>query len=291
MKQLLFLYNTRSGRGRIEERKEEILNAFREHGYAVEAQLIDFAKNPYAAGARPDLTVVAGGDGTVNYVVNCMKRCNLDLPIGIIPAGTANDFAGALGMPKDPVAAARQIAGGTVERFDCGRANDLYFVNIFSFGLFTTTSQRTPDERKHRYGKLAYIMEGIKELRRMHDIPLHITADGRQIDVNTLIMLIFNGETAGGFRLARRSSVCDGLFDCLLLERRSFLCSCWTMLRYLLGGNPRTITKLQAAAIEIAALVQEPTDADGQKGVPFPISLRCLAGGLAVQGARRDQKR
>lgn len=290
MKQALFLYNTRSGRGRIEERKEDILNAFREHGYAVEAQLIDFAKNPYAEGARPDLTVVAGGDGTVNYVVNCMKRCDLDLPIGVIPAGTANDFAGALGMPKEPVAAARQIAAGAIERFDCGRANDLYFVNIFSFGLFTTTSQRTPDERKHRYGKLAYIMEGIKELRRMHDIPLHITADGRTLEINALIALIFNGETAGGFRLARRSSVTDGLFDCLLLERRGFLRSCWAMLRYLLGGNPQAVSRLQAAEIAIESAVQEPTDADGQKGVLFPISLRCLAGGLAIQGARRNQK-
>ena len=291
MKQALFLYNVRSGRGRIEQRKEAILAIFRQHGYDMQAQPIDFRQNPYAAGARPELTVIAGGDGTVNYVVNCMKQLDLDLPIGVIPAGTANDFAGALGMSKDPLTAARQIAGGVIERVDCGLANTLYFVNIFSFGLFTTTSQRTSDARKHRYGKLAYLLEGIKELRRMHDIPLHITADGQLIDVNALITLIFNGETAGGFRLARRSSVCDGLFDCLLLERRSFLFSCWTMLRYLLGGNPRAITKLQAARIEITSVVQEPTDADGQQGVHFPISLRCLAGALAVQVPQREPQR
>ncbi len=79
----------------------------------------------------------------------------------MIPAGTANDFAGALGMSREPLEAARQIAAGRIARVDCGCVNDLWFVNIFSFGLFTTTSQRTPDERKHRIGKLAYILEGV----------------------------------------------------------------------------------------------------------------------------------
>lgn len=287
MKRVLFLYNPRSGRGRIERRKEAILAIFRAHGYDVEPRAIDFAHNPFAGDAPFDLAVVAGGDGSVNYLVNSLKRAGRDLPIGVIPAGTANDFAGALGMSKDPVEAARQIAEGTIERIDCGRANDLYFVNIFSFGLFTTTSQRTSDRRKHRYGKLAYFMEGVKELRRMHDIPLHITADGERIDLNSLITLIFNGETAGGFRLARRSSITDGCFDCLLLEKRNLLFSCWTMLRYLLGGSPRAIHHLHARQIEIVSAVQEPTDVDGQQGARFPLSIRCLAGELRVQGPHR----
>lgn len=287
MKRVLFLYNPRSGRGRIERRKEAIAEAFRACGYAVDARPIDFTANPFRGDERFDLAVVAGGDGSVNYLVNALKRAGCDLPIGVIPAGTANDFAGALGMSKDPVEAARQIASGTVERVDCGRANDLYFVNIFSFGLFTTTSQRTSDRNKHRYGKLAYFLEGVKELRRMHDIPLHITADGAELDLNSLITLIFNGETAGGFRLARRSSITDGCFDCLLLEKRNFLFSCWTMLRYLLGGDPRAIRHLHAREIEIRSSVQEPTDVDGQQGARFPLSIRCLAGELRVQGPHR----
>ncbi len=113
--------------------------------------------------------------------------------------------------------------------------NGLYFVNIFSFGIFTTTSQRTPDERKHKIGKLAYIIEGVKEFRAMHAVPLQIEADGEAFDFNSLMVLVFNGETAGGFRLARRSSIKDGLFDCLMLEKRRISCvrrwpwgvTCW----------------------------------------------------------------
>ena len=108
-----------------------------------------------------------------------MKEKHLDLLLGIIPAGTANDFAGALGMEKNPVKAAAQLLGGTEERVDCGRVNDHYFVNIFSFGIFTTTSQRTPDKRKHQIGKLAYLIEGVKEFRSVHGIPLQILADAK----------------------------------------------------------------------------------------------------------------
>jgi YegS/Rv2252/BmrU family lipid kinase len=207
----------------------------------------------------------------------------LDIPIGVIPAGTANDFAGAIGMSKDPLKAAEQIATGEIIRVDCGKVNDIYFVNIFSFGLFTTTSQRTPDEQKHRWGKLAYIAEGIKELRRMRKIPLEIRADGEHFSLDTLIALIFNGETAGGFRLARRSSIQDGHFECLLLEKRNFLHACWTMVRYLLGGDPKAIRHLHVRSLEIHSTVNELTDVDGQRGAEFPLSVHCLEGALRIQ--------
>lgn len=166
MKTAVFLYNTQSGRGHIDRNVENICTVFQAYGYDVTPQLIDFDANPFDGNEGIDLMVVAGGDGTVNFAVNAMKRKGLDIPLGVIPAGTANDFAGALGMSADPLEAARQIASGSEERVDCGRVNDLYFVNVFSFGVFTTTSQRTPDERKHRIGKLAYLVEGSRSSAR-----------------------------------------------------------------------------------------------------------------------------
>jgi len=282
VKKAIFLYNTQSGKGRIERNVEAIVAVFRGYGYAVAPRIIDFARNPFDGHADLDLVVVAGGDGTVNYVVNRMKQAGLDLLLGVIPAGTANDFAGALGMSRDPLTAARQIASGCEERVDCGCVNGLYFVNIFSFGIFTTTSQRTPDERKHRIGKLAYLIEGVKEFRSMHAIPLRVRADGREFDMNSLMVLIFNGETAGGFHLARRSSIRDGAFDILMLEKRNFLFSTWAMGRYLLGGNPRVVHRLRARCVDIESTLNEPTDVDGQKGAEFPLHVECLAGELRV---------
>ena len=282
MKKAVFLYNTQSGKGRIAASVDAICAVFREHGYDIRPQGIDFAKNPFDGNETIDLMVAAGGDGTVNYVVNSMKRKGLDIPVGVVPAGTANDFAGALGMSRTPLEAARQIAGGTEQRVDCGRVNGLYFVNIFSFGLFTTTSQRTPDERNHKIGKLAYIIEGVKEFASMHAVPLELTADGEKSVVDSLIVLIFNGETAGGFRLARRSSLRDGQFDCIVLEKRDIFTTLWTMLRYLTGGNPKRIRQLRARTLDIVSPVDEPTDVDGQKGARFPLHVECLAGELRV---------
>ena len=282
MKSAVFLYNTQSGKCKIERCTEAVCTVFRAYGYDIKPQLIDFCANPFDGNEQIDLMVVAGGDGTVNYVVNAMKNKGLDIPLGVIPAGTANDFAGALGMSHQPLEAARQIASGAVDRVDCGCVNGLYFVNIFSFGIFTTTSQRTPDQRKHKIGKLAYLIEGVKELRAMHAVPLKVVADGQAFDFNSLMVLVFNGETAGGFRLANTSSVRDGIFDCLLLEKRNFLVSCFAMVRYLCGGHPRSVRHLRAATLQISSPIDEPTDVDGQRGARFPLDVRCLPGLLRV---------
>ena len=287
MKTAVFLYNPESGKGKSARNVGCISTIFQAYGYDVTPQRIDFTVNPFDGNETIDLMVVAGGDGTVNYAVNAMKRKGLDIRIGVIPAGTANDFAGAVGMSREPLEAARQIASGSVERVDCGRVNDLYFVNIFSFGIFTTTSQRTPDERKHKIGKLAYIIEGVKEFRTMHAVPLEIEADGERFDLRSLMVLIFNGETAGGFHLARRSSIKDGLFDCILLEKKNFFRSTLAMCRYLAGGSPKIVRHLRARRIDIRSSVNEPTDVDGQKGAEFPLHIECLAGGLRVMCAKQ----
>ena len=289
MKQAVFLYNDRSGRGNIQDNVEQICTIFRDHGYQIKPQAIDFEKNPYEGNEQIDLMVVAGGDGTVNFAVNAMRQKNLDIALGVIPAGTANDFAGALGMKHDPLDAAQQIAEGHEERVDCGRVNDLYFVNILSFGIFTTTSQRTPDERKHKIGKLAYMIEGFKEFRTMHAVPLKVIADGEQFDFNSLMVLIFNGETAGGFHLARRSSIKDGKFEIILLEKKNFLRSTMAMGQYLLGGNPKIVRHLHASSLDLVSSINEPTDVDGQPGAEFPLHVECLAGALRVMVSKEEE--
>ena len=265
MKTAVFLYNPESGKGKIARNVGCISTIFQAYGYDVTPQRIDFTVNPFDGNETIDLMVVAGGDGTVNYAVNAMKRKGLDIPIGVIPAGTANDFAGAVGMSREPLEAARQIASGSVERVDCGRVN----------------------ERKHKIGKLAYIIEGVKEFRTMHAVPLEIEADGERFDLRSLMVLIFNGETAGGFHLARRSSIKDGLFDCILLEKKNFFRSTLAMCRYLAGGSPKIVRHLRARRIDIRSSVNEPTDVDGQKGAEFPLHIECLAGGLRVMCAKQ----
>lgn len=290
MKLALILYNIKAGHAKIQKRLDAVEDIFLEGGYEPWSRLIEFGKNPFD-GVEPqmiDLVVVCGGDGTINYVVNSMKAHGIDLPIGIIPAGTANDFAGAIGMSKNFAKATRQIIGGAEEPIDCGCVNGLYFVNVFSFGLFTTTSQHTPDRIKHRIGKAAYLIEGQKELHRREFIPLHVRHDEGEFDIRSLITLVFNGETAGGFHLARKASVRDGKFDMLMLDKCNFFACAWAMLLYLINGRPNfAVRHIRSSHIEMTSPLSPLTDVDGQHGAEFPLTIDCIKGGIRVVCPRK----
>ncbi len=290
MKRGLFLYNPESGRGRIARNVEAIVTIFRDAGYELQPRAIDFKSDPFDAdSASLALVVVAGGDGTVNFVVNRMKAAGLDLLLGIIPAGTANDFARSLGFSNHLLKAAHQVATGEETHIDLGRVNDLYFVNVFSFGVFTTTSQRTPNELKHRIGKLAYLIEGVKEVAELNSLPLEVRADGQSFDLNSRLVLVFNGATAGGFRFVKRTSLTDGMFDVLMLEKRNLVYSGFAVWGYLLSGKSRLVHQFKVRELDIDSSVDALTDVDGQPGAHFPLHIECLRGALRILCPREEE--
>ena len=276
MQRILFLYNGNSGRGDMNRRKERIFEILSSRGASVTAEPIAFDRNPFDGHEDIDTVVVAGGDGTVGYVVNAIASKGLYVALGVIPAGTANDFARAVGMSRRVEVAARQIVEGEEVRFDCGRVNGTYFVNILSFGLFTTTSQHTRDNLKHIFGPLAYVAEGLKELKEPPRTKLHIKTESEEFDCEALMSLIFNGLTAGGFPLTRHSDLHDGHFDCLLLRNRNMLQSCKNMVEYLVGLSPEDVIHFRASHIEITSQQGVATDVDGQAGPTFPLMVECL---------------
>lgn len=290
MRRAVLLYNAAAGKGKIEKNVDRIVEIFREADYDMQPLPIRFGTNPFDWCGKVDLAVIAGGDGTINYVVNAMMRRQLSINIGVIPAGTANDFAGAIGMSNNVLMAARQIAYGEVEPIDCGRVEHMghseeeviYFVNIFSFGIFTTTSQRTPEQLKHKIGKMAYVIAAFKELSNIHGIPLTITSDAEAFYYPTLMGLVFNGETAGRVPIARKSNLRDGVFDCIFLRKRSPFVSAMDMLLYMVGIKTRAVKYLRTSQLTLVTPMSEDTDVDGQRGGCFPMRVNCLHGVLKV---------
>ena len=291
MKRAILIYNPQAGRGKIERNISRIVAVFRTVDCDLILHPIEFGRNPFDGNEDVELAIVAGGDGTVNYVVNAMMHKQLSVTLGVIPAGTANDFAGALGMSADVVEAAQQIVGGVVEEVDCGKVehienkkdSSIYFVNIFSFGIFTTTSQHTPERLKHRLGRAAYLFAGFKDLRNLHGIPLTITTDDDTFYYPTLMGLVLNGETAGRVPLARMSSLRDGVFDCIFLRKRetAFQSAC-DMLLYMLGIRTRAVRFLRTSVLTLVTPTSEDTDVDGQRGGSFPMRVKCLKGALKI---------
>lgn len=279
----LLLYNTSSGRGLIRGYLTDIVSIFTKAGIEITPRRIEFSKNPFEGMEDVELVVVCGGDGTVNFVVNAMKSQGLDPAIGVIPVGTANDFASAIGMDSSIIGAARQIAGGKIRRVDCGKVNDRYFVNILSFGVLTTTSQHTSDIAKHLIGKLAYLRKGVVDLLNLHHIPLKLRYNGEEIEVDAAMFLAFNGNSAGQFKLAPKSNIEDGKLDILILDYDNTARTCWNMMSYLINGKSEAVHHLRCERLEVDCNIEEHTDIDGQPGPQMPLSIECLAGALKIK--------
>lgn len=279
----LLLYNTSSGRGNIKSRIMDIKAIFKEAGIDIRPHRIDFSKNPLDGYEDSELVVICGGDGTVNYVVNAIKSKDLDPEIGIIPMGTANDFARAIGMNSNPITAAQQIAQGKVRRVDCGKVNDRYFVNILSFGVLTTTSQHTSDKEKHIVGRLAYLRTGFVDLLNMHSMPLNIRCNGEEHKFDAVMFLAFNGNSAGQFNLAPRSNIEDGMLDILILDYDNTAKTCWNMMNYLINHESGAVHHFRCNKLEVDCNTNEHTDIDGQPGPQMPLSIECITGALKIK--------
>lgn len=293
MKRARLIYNPRSGLGitSIAMSLDRITTLYAEYGVELEVREIDFEVQPEALLAGLDESfdhlLVAGGDGTVNYIVSEMLREGLDLPLGVIPSGTANDFASAIGMRSNPIEACRQILECKPQPTDIGEVNGCCFVNVFSFGLFTNVSQHTPTLLKNAIGKAAYVVGGMIDFVKMHPIPIEIRSDDGDWSGDALIVLAFNGKTAGNFPLAKMAEVDDGYLDVLVLKAGVLpaLTVVPTFLHYIFGGGtepPRDVLHFHCSRISINSINNEPTDIDGQHGPELPVEMVCRAGAVRV---------
>lgn len=293
MRKVKFLYNPHSGRGQTEEHLYQVIDLYKEYGYRIIPCPLTFdAGNESLFSGIDDSyshLLIAGGDGSVNYVVNRLKACGADIPIAILPAGTANDFAKLLGMPSNTEHAVRAILDGEMRTVDLGCVNGHYFVNVCSCGLFTNVSQQTPTVAKNIFGRLSYIVGGAVDLTHLHKMNLKITSDGGDFDGEALILLIFNGKSAGNFKLAYNSRIDDGLLDVLVVKGNSAIETIHTFFLYLSGigtvtrkDYTREIEHIKCRKIRVECDGMEPTDVDGQAGPDFPLEIECLKGGLKV---------
>lgn len=293
MKRVRLIYNPRSGMGitSIVMSLDSIKTLYAEYGVELEAREIDFEVQPAVLleglDESYDHLLVAGGDGTVNYIVSEMLREGLNLPLGVIPSGTANDFASAIGMRSNPIEACRQILEGKPRPTDIGEVNGRCFVNVFSFGLFTNVSQHTPTMLKNAIGKAAYVVGGMIDYVKMHPIQIEIRSDDGDWSGNALIVLAFNGKTAGSFPLAKMAEVDDGYLDVLVLKAGVLpaLTAVPTFLHYVFGGGaevPYDVLHFHCNRISINSASSEPTDIDGQHGPELPVEIVCRAGAVRV---------
>ncbi|MCM1157298.1 MAG: YegS/Rv2252/BmrU family lipid kinase [Bacteroidales bacterium] len=224
MKNLLFIVNPSAGRKHIKGKLFEIVDLFVKADYNVRVYPTqakeDAMRIVSEEGWLYDLIVCAGGDGTLDEVVAGCMKCGCDTPVGYIPSGTTNDFARSLGIPKDPVRAAKRIVKYSPRPVDVGTFNGDYFIYVAAFGAFTDVTYTTPQEYKNYLGHAAYVLEGIKSVTNLTSYHLKIEYDGNVIEDDFFIGMITNSLTVGGFPNpnARIAEFDDGMYEALLVK-------------------------------------------------------------------------
>lgn len=168
-----------------------------------------------------DLIIAAGGDGTLYEVINGMAEHENIPPLGILPLGTTNDFARAVGIPRNWEYACDLITQQYTRTIDLGRANQKYFINIAGGGSLTELTYEVPSRLKTMIGQLAYYMKGMEKISRLRPTEMIIQAVGQEeIHEQVLLFLICNSNSVAGFeRLAPDADLEDGLFDVIVLKK------------------------------------------------------------------------
>lgn len=274
MKSLLFIYNPNAGKGVLRPKISDIVDIFVKADYEVTIYPTQKYQDAYdkvvGLDRIYDLVVCSGGDGTLDEVVTGMMHRDVKMPIGYIPAGTTNDFANSLQIPRDMLKAAHAAVHGAAFSCDVGWFNDDNFIYIAAFGLFTDVSYQTKQEMKNVLGHLAYLLEGVK---RLYDIPsyrVRVTHDGETFEDEFIYGMVTNSRSVGGFRnmIGKNVVFDDGEFEVTLIPTPKTLIELHEVVSELLR-NPEKAKHMyafKAREVTFETMREIPWTLDGEFG-------------------------
>lgn len=292
MDKVRFIYNPFSGENAILKELDVIVDMYQQKGlqivpYRIQkgkplADALDIVDDSY------NHILVAGGDGTVDNVVNAMMERNINLPLAILPVGTANDFAKFIKLPRRVSEAVEKILSSEPMLVDVGKINQKYFINVASTGLFTDISQKTDTNLKNTIGKLAYYLKGLEELPNFRKLKVKLTSEEMNYEGEMYLMLVFNGQTAGNLRLATRADICDGYLDVIVIKAVQLYEVLPLFFKILknehLDSNKVLYFKTKKITIESEEDIV--VDIDGEPGPGFPLTVECVQGGIKLLGIK-----
>lgn len=296
MKKVKFIYNPMAGETIIVDKLDEVIRIHQEYGYIVCPFRLNEDMNMKLA--LSDINdnyshiLIAGGDGSLDLLINTLMDINVDIPIGVIPMGTANDYAKYIGMPSDIEDALIQILESSPKKMDIGKINDMYFVNVASTGLFTDISQKTDSDMKNTIGKLAYYIKGIEQIPTFRNIPVKITSKEKNFVGDMYAVLVFNGRTAGNIDFAYKSKGDDGLLDVIIIEGKNLKNIIPLLAKFLRRehlDDAAGITYFQTNKIKIESTDKDlVSDIDGERGPDFPLNIECIEHGITILGYKKN---
>lgn len=230
-----------------------------------------------------ELVIVGGGDGTLNAAIEGLIETQL--PLGILPMGTANDLARTLGIPTSLSAACQVIASGKVRRIDLGWVNGKHFFNVASLGLSVQITERLTQEVKQRWGIFAYAFTALQVIWKSRIFRAEIHTNNQVFYVKTIQIAIGNGRYyGGGMTIAQDATIDDRRLDLYSLETNNW----WEIIALLpamrqgnhaISSNVRT---LESQEIEVYTSKGLAINTDGEITTHTPAKFRVIPKALIV---------
>jgi diacylglycerol kinase (ATP) len=214
---IIILLNPNAGRGKARFALREALEVMRRGGVELDVQesrdaehLLALARR--AAAEKPDAVISLGGDGTHHYVLNGIVGS--EIPLGIIPCGSGNDFAKGLGIPTQARAAAEVLRSGNIRRVDLGRAGNTFYGCIAGAGLDSVVTRYANERVRRLRGSWAYAWSILRCLKSYRPEPLKIISDVQEFSGEVIFAVVGNNVSyGGGIHLTPRAKLDDGLLD------------------------------------------------------------------------------
>ena len=290
MRKFILIYNPIAGDASFKFKLDQVIEAFQKKGCIIiplrvsnELESEDFVM--LAREIPVDGIIVSGGDGTIHEVINKMLVQGIDLPVGIIPSGTSNDFAAYLQLDKNIDACVDIITEGKSKIVDVGKVNDEYFFNVASAGLMTSVAHNADSMLKNTLGKIAYYLKGLGELPNFKALKMRIVADQQVIEEEIFLFLVMNSGTVGGFpNLVPHARIDDGKLDLLIVNKCNLPELMSLFISFLKGihCNSKYVTCLQAENIQIECLEEVESDLDGELGPKLPLTIKIIPNKIKV---------
>lgn len=281
---VLLFYNAYAGNGMFKNNLDRIIEKCQEKGLhvlAIRAQKGVQINRALESMDQEEFSriIACGGDGTLNTCVNTMIRNDIHLPLGILPAGTANDFAYYFELPSDIERAVDIALGDKTTKADVGKVNSKYFINVAALGNMVDVSQKTDPYVKSAIGPLAYYLKAATELNHVHPIQVRLTTPDQVYEEEIFFITVCNGESAGGFRkLSPGSKMNDGKLDVIAFRKMPLLEFGPLLMEVINGRHPenKNVLYFQTPKLTIESNENIPTDIDGEHGEKLPLHFDVL---------------
>lgn len=287
MKKARVIYNPTSGKEATKRSLADILQVLEQAGFEASAFATtpepNSAKNEATRAAKAgfDLIVAAGGDGTINEVVNGIAPLKKRPKMAIIPAGTTNDYARALKIPRDNLkAAAEVILKKQTIKMDIGQARENYFINIAAGGHLTELTYDVPSELKSIFGYLAYLAKGAELLPRVKPIKMHLKYDEGEYKGNASMFFLALTNSVGGFeQIAPDAKLDDGKFSLIIVKTANIFEIVHLVALMLNGGkhiNDKRIIYTKTSRLEVDTIGEKNQlmiNLDGEYGGDAPMTF------------------